>query len=83
MSQNPQIEKESAKKAEQTHLEELKSLGVDPTRRTELNDENELAELADNIKQCMIHDYMLAYSEKGDRLEKESKATLGHKCRGL
>jgi hypothetical protein len=67
-----------ARSKKEKHITELHSLGVDASRTTELNDEHELAELADNIKQSMIHDYKVAYSHKGDELEKEAKSTLDH-----
>lgn len=41
---------------------ELKSLGIEPKRLTELNDNNELGDLADNIKQSMFQDYKTAFS---------------------
>ena len=41
---------------------ELRSLGVEPKRLTELNDNNELEDLADNLKQSMFQDYKTAYS---------------------
>jgi hypothetical protein len=63
---------------EERLLAELRSLGVDPRRKTELNDEEELAELADNIKQYMLQDYKTAYSKKGDKYESESKSTVDH-----
>jgi len=43
---------------------ELKSLGIDPKRKCELNDKEELAELVDNIKQVYYQAYKLAYSDK-------------------
>jgi hypothetical protein len=46
---------------------ELYSLGiVDPKQKKELNDDEELENLADIIKQAMFQDYKVAYSEKGD-----------------
>lgn len=51
---------------------ELLSLGIEPRKRTELNDEYELRELAENIKQCMLQDYRSAYSGMGHKCEKES-----------
>jgi hypothetical protein len=47
-------------------LNELDSLGIEPKRKTELNDKEELENLADIIKQAMFQDYKIAYSEKGD-----------------
>jgi hypothetical protein len=56
--------------------EELKSLGVDPINKTELNDEKELHDLAKNLKQSMFQDYKLAYSEKGDKFKEEAMSTV-------
>ena len=42
---------------------ELESLGIDPKRKNELNDKEELAILADNIKQVYYQDYKTAYDE--------------------
>ena len=45
---------------------ELGSLGIEPKRKKELNDdEEELENLADIIKQSMFQDYKVAYSEEG------------------
>jgi hypothetical protein len=43
---------------------ELKSLGVDPKGRDDLNDEKELEDLADNLKQVYYQNYKSAYSDK-------------------
>ena len=43
---------------------ELRSLGIEPKRTNDLNDNAELGELANNIKQTMFQDYKSAYSEK-------------------
>jgi predicted MPP superfamily phosphohydrolase len=69
-------EKKHKHEKEAIHIADLHSLGVHTKRKTELNDEKELAELADNIKQSMIHDYKVAYSKKGDELEEEAKSTI-------
>ena len=55
---------------------ELDSLGIEPKRKTELNDEEELEELADIIKQAMFQDYKVAYSEKGDAHKEEAQSTV-------
>jgi hypothetical protein len=55
---------------------ELDSLGIEPKRRTELNDEEELEKLADIIKQAMFQDYKVAYSEKGDAHKEEAQSTV-------
>ena len=55
---------------------ELKSLGVEPRRKNQLNDKEELQNLSDNIKQAMFQDYKVAYSEQGDAHQEEAKSTL-------
>jgi hypothetical protein len=56
---------------------ELYSLGiVDPKQKKELNEDEELENLADIIKQAMFQDYKVAYSEKGDVHKEEAQATL-------
>lgn len=76
------------KKEEQTQLQqaqtgywenELCSLGiVDPKRKKKelKGSKEELEKLADNIKQAMIQDYKLAYSEKGDAHKEEAESTV-------
>jgi hypothetical protein len=55
-------------------LNELDSLGIEPKRENELNDEHELADLADNIKQMYYQDYKTAYSEKeADELDDDPR----------
>jgi hypothetical protein len=56
---------------------ELDSLGIlEPKRKKELNDEEELEKLADIIKQAMFQDYKIAYSEKGDAYKEEAQSTV-------
>lgn len=55
---------------------ELDSLGVEQKEKKELNDDEELENLADIIKQAMFQDYKIAYSEKGDVHEEEAKSTV-------
>jgi len=55
---------------------ELESLGIEPKRNKELNDEEELENLADIIKQAMFQDYKVGYSEKGDAYKEEAKSTV-------
>jgi hypothetical protein len=56
---------------------ELYSLGiVDPKQKKELNDDEELENLADIIKQAMFQDYKIAYSEKGDAHKEEAQSTV-------
>jgi hypothetical protein len=55
---------------------ELESLGVEPKRKNQLNDKEELQSLSDNIKQAMFQDYKVAYSEHGDAYKEEAKSTV-------
>lgn len=54
---------------------ELKSLGIHPKRKNEL-DKEELETLVDNVNQSMYQDYKIAYCDKGNKHEKEAKATV-------
>jgi hypothetical protein len=54
---------------------ELRSLGVDPRRISEMNDAKELEDLTDLLKQSLIEEYRTAYGERGTRYEEEAKAT--------
>jgi hypothetical protein len=56
-------------------IADLKSLGIDPRKMNELNDERELKELSDNVKQSMFQDYKTAYSEKGGKYKHETEST--------
>jgi hypothetical protein len=55
---------------------ELRSLGIDPRGATEFNDKKELEELAEILKQSMIEDYKMAYSDKGRQYREEANSTL-------
>jgi hypothetical protein len=55
---------------------ELDSLGLEPKQKTELNNKEELENLADVIKQAMFQDYKVAYSEKGDAHKEEAQSTV-------
>jgi hypothetical protein len=56
---------------------ELNSLGIEPKRKNELNDnKEELEKLVDIIKQAMFQDYKVAYSEKGDAHKEEAQSTV-------
>ena len=55
---------------------ELRSLGIHPKQKNELNDKEELQGLADSIKQSMYQDYKTAYSKDGDEHKEEAKATV-------
>ena len=56
---------------------ELSSLGIECKRRNELNDKEELQELADNIKQSLYQDYKTAYSDRNEK-EKIDEDHFGH-----
>jgi len=55
---------------------ELDSLGIEPKQKKELNDDKELEDLSDNIKQAMFQDYKIAYSEDGNTHKEEAKSTV-------
>jgi hypothetical protein len=55
---------------------ELDSLGIEPKQKKELNDDEELENLADIIKQAMFQDYKVAYSEKGNEHKEEAQSTV-------
>lgn len=55
---------------------DLRSLGIEPNRKNELNDKEELQNLADNLKLSMYQDYKTAYSKNGDQFKDEAKSTL-------
>ena len=56
---------------------ELDSLGIEPKQKKELNDdEEELENLTDIIKQAMFQEYKVAYSEKGDAHKEEAESTV-------
>ena len=55
---------------------ELDSLGIEPKQKNELNDKEELENLADIIKQAMFQDYKIAYSEEGDMHKEEAQSTV-------
>jgi len=55
---------------------ELDSLGIEPKQKKEINDDEELENLADIIKQAMFQDYKIAYVEKGDAHKEEAQSTI-------
>ncbi|HEU4447850.1 MAG TPA: hypothetical protein VFR94_24475 [Nitrososphaeraceae archaeon] len=55
---------------------ELDSLGIESKEKKEFNDKEENEKLADIIKQAMIQDYKIAYSEKGDAYKEEAQSTV-------
>ncbi len=71
-------EQQQKQQAKNGYLQsELESLGIEPKRKTELNDnKEELENLADNIKQAMFQDYKVAYSEEGDYHKEEAQSTV-------
>ncbi len=75
---NKEEEKQLQQQAKNGYWQnELYSLGiVDPKQKKELNDDEELENLADIIKQAMFEDYKVAYSEKGDAHKEEAQATV-------
>ncbi len=56
-------------------IADLRSLGVDPKKISEMNDARELEQLADLLKQSLIEEYKMAYGERGAKYEEEAKAT--------
>lgn len=50
-------------------LNELRSLGLEPKRKSQLNDADELRNLADNLKLGLYQDYKTAYGERQNRSE--------------
>jgi hypothetical protein len=72
--QQKQQQKQQAKKGYWQN--ELDSLGIEPKQKKELNDDEELENLADIIKQAMFQDYKIAYSEKGDAHKEEAESTV-------
>ena len=69
------FEKEHVEKKEYLK-NELKSLGIEPKRKDQLNDNEELQNLSDNIKQAMFQDYKVAYSEKAICIKKKQNRLL-------
>jgi hypothetical protein len=67
----------STKQEKKGYLEaDLNSLGIEPKKKNELNDKEELQNLVDNIKDSMYQDYKTAYSKKGDKFKEEAKSTV-------
>jgi hypothetical protein len=55
---------------------ELDSLGIEPKQKKELNDDEELENLADIIKEAMFQDYKVAYGQEGDAHKEEAQSTV-------
>jgi hypothetical protein len=73
---NKEAEQQQLQAKNRYWLNELDSLGIEPKRKTELNDAEELENLADIIKQAMFQDYKVAYSEEGDAHKEEAQSTV-------
>lgn len=52
---------------------ELRSLGIDPKKKNDLNDNKELKDLTDNVKQTMYQDYKTAYSKDNSAEDPDSR----------
>jgi hypothetical protein len=55
---------------------ELDSLGIEANQTKEHNNEDELENLANIIKQAMFQDYKVAYSKEGEAHEEEAQSTV-------
>jgi hypothetical protein len=77
-SEKKEEEQQRQRQAKNSYWQnELYSLGiVDPKQKKQLNDDEELENLADIIKQAMFQDYKIAYSEKGDAHKEEAESTV-------
>jgi hypothetical protein len=51
--------------------DELSMLAIESKRMNELNDKEELENLAEIIKQAMFQDYKVAYSKEGEHIKKK------------
>jgi hypothetical protein len=56
--------------------DELSTLAIESKRKNELNDKEELENLAEIIKQAMFQDYKVAYSEGGNEHKEEAQSTV-------
>ena len=55
---------------------ELKSLGIESRRSNDLNNNQELENLTDAVKQSMYQDYKMAYRKDGDKYQEEAESTI-------
>ena len=55
---------------------ELKSLGIESRRSNDLNNNQELENLTDAVKQSMYQDYKMAYDKDGDKYQEEAESTI-------
>jgi len=77
ISKNEECQQQQQQQAKNGYWQnELDSLGIEPKRKKEPNDKEELENLADNIKQAMFQDYKVAYSEEGDAHKEEAQSTV-------
>jgi hypothetical protein len=58
-----ELERRPADEEEWHLLNELKSLGIEPKRMSELNDKQELQNLVENIKQTLYQEYKTHYNQ--------------------
>jgi hypothetical protein len=54
----------------------MQQAGMEPKQKKEVNEKEELENLANIIKQAMFEDYKLAYSEEGDAHKEEAESTV-------
>ncbi|HEX2013994.1 MAG TPA: hypothetical protein VLA68_02080 [Nitrososphaera sp.] len=71
MASDPGIFKRERTDKEDYWRSELRSLGIEPKRKSELNDRDELQALAENIKQTFYQDYKAAYANNSEQGEVE------------
>lgn len=76
MGQSANLYESRIRAIERGELDELQSLGINVKRKNDLNDCEELGELACCIKQSMYVDYKLAYGKKGEKYKEEARATM-------
>jgi len=69
--------KSTKKMGKKSYLEaDLRLLGIEPIRKNELDDKDELQNLIDNVKDSMYQDYKTAYSKKSDQFKDVAKSTV-------
>jgi hypothetical protein len=54
----------------------LKSLGIESRRSNDHNNNQELENLTDAVKQSMYQDYKMAYGKDGDKYQEEAESTI-------
>jgi hypothetical protein len=75
--QEQQVDKKERNDHHHFWNDELRSLGIEPKRHNELNDDDdELEHLVDIIKLSMYQDYKTAYSMNGDNHKEEAESTI-------